>query len=113
MAKPCGCKDTTEAVAAAAVVAAATPALCPATVHETVCVQADVTIVPNVVVGEVSSTCVNGPIIGQCSGELVDSCTFSVSQQICVQVPLTFSATATATPKGLVCGVPATGNCPV
>jgi hypothetical protein len=41
-----------------------------------------------------------------------DSCTFTVSQNICVQVPLTFSANATATPTGIVCGTPATGPCP-
>ncbi|MDP4152775.1 MAG: hypothetical protein Q8865_04935 [Bacillota bacterium] len=84
---------------------------CPATAHETVCVQADVTISPDVVVGEVSSSCVNGPAIGGCLGYLQDSCTFSVSQHICVQIPLTFSAEATAMPKGIVCGTPKTGVC--
>jgi hypothetical protein len=34
-----------------------------------------------------------------------------VSQSICVQVPLTFSADATATPNGIVCGTPFTGPC--
>lgn len=87
-------------------------AQCPARVHETVCVQAHVTITPSVVVGDVSSFCVGNPIIGACPGTLVRNCTFEVSQNICVEVPLTFSATATAVERGLVCGNPLTGTCP-
>jgi hypothetical protein len=88
-------------------------ALCPATVHETVCVQARVTIVPIVTVGEIQSFCVGGPVIGACPGtpSPTNTCTFSVSQNICVVVPLFFSAGATAEPTGIVCGEPAAGTC--
>lgn len=90
-----------------------TAAGCPATVHETVCVQADVTLTPVVTVGTVRSFCVGPPIIGPCVGPTSPSgtCTFTVSQQICVQVPLTFSASATAVPTGIVCGTPQPGPC--
>lgn len=87
---------------------------CPTTVHETVCVQAEVTITPNVDVGTVQSFCVGNPLIGRCPGRVSETgnCSFFVSQNICVQVPITFSADASAVPAGIVCGTPATGPCP-
>lgn len=84
---------------------------CPAIVNETVCVQAEVTITPSVVVGTIESFCVGEPMIGPCPGTPAEECTFTVSQNICVQVPLTFSAMATVEPKGIVCGTPAVGAC--
>lgn len=87
---------------------------CLSLVHETVCVQANAKITPAVTVGNIESFCVGGPVIGRCPGtpSLTNSCTFTVSQNICVQVPLTFSAAATASPSGIVCGTPANGTCP-
>ena len=89
------------------------PTECPAIVNETVCVQADVTITPSVVVGTIESFCVGEPVIGACPGTPVAECTFTVSQNICVQIPLTFSAVAAAVPTGIVCGEPAVGGCAV
>jgi hypothetical protein len=88
--------------------------LCPATVHETVCVQALVTITPVVNVGEIQTRCVGGPVIGACPGtpSPTNSCTFTVSQNVCVEVPLDFSAGATAEPTGIICGTPTAGLCP-
>jgi len=85
---------------------------CPTTVNETVCVQAEVTITPQVDVGEIMSFCASNPVIGPCSGTPREFCSFVVSQSICVQVPLTFHANATAQPAGIVCGTPAIGGCP-
>jgi len=87
---------------------------CPATVHETVCVQADIIITPVVTVGDIQSFCVGTPVIGECPGtpSPTMNCSFSVSQSICVQVPLTFSALGEAVPTGIVCGTPGTGPCP-
>jgi hypothetical protein len=87
------------------------PVLCPAVVHETVCVQAEVTITPDVTVGEIESFCVGGPVIGACPGTPVDKCSFVVSQNICVQVPLNFSALATVDHSAIVCATPSTGTC--
>lgn len=84
---------------------------CESTVHETVCVQGTVTITPSVVSGTPTSFCVGNPIIGSCPGELRRNCVFTVSQNICVQIPLTFSATASAVGNGIVCGVPDIGPC--
>jgi hypothetical protein len=87
---------------------------CPATVHDTVCIGADVTITPDVQVdGEIESFCVGGPVIGVCPGTPEPTCSFTVSQRICVQVPLVFSATATADPAGVVCETADTGECPL
>lgn len=85
--------------------------VCPTVVHENVCVQGTVTITPSVVSGDSKSFCLGNPIIGSCPGTLVRFCTFTVSQNICVQIPLTFSATAAAVPNGIVCGTPRTGEC--
>lgn len=86
-------------------------AVCETTVHETVCVQGTVTITPTLTSGESTSFCIGNPVIGRCPGELQESCTFTVSQNICVQIPLTFSATASAVEDGIVCGEPDIGPC--
>ena len=85
---------------------------CSAAVHETVCVQADITITPNVIVGDIESNCVGEPIIVTCPGTPTNECIFTVSQIICVQVPLIFSANAAAVPTGIICSSPAIGSCP-
>lgn len=114
---PCGCKDSENNTDTTAIgnnlAAQDAPVECPALVHETVCIQAEVAITPLVTVGDIESFCVGGPIIGSCPGtpSPTDSCTFTVSQNICVQVPLTFSADATAMPTGIICGTPAVGPC--
>ncbi|UWG98628.1 hypothetical protein LPY66_07525 [Dehalobacter sp. DCM] len=86
---------------------------CPATVHETVCVKAKVTITPDVKVHDIKYSCGNDPIIWDCeeSKECSDSCTFEVGQKICVEIPLTFSANAQVDPLGIVCGTPEKGKC--
>lgn len=84
---------------------------CQSVVHETVCVQGTVTITPSLVSGTSTSFCVGNPMIGSCPGDLQESCSFTVSQNICVQIPLTFSATASAVENGVVCGEPEIGAC--
>lgn len=111
MENPCGCGSNSTSIVAASNAVTNQAAQCPATVHETVCVQANVTITPEVAVGEIASFCVGGPVIGACPGTPVMDCTFTVSQNICVEVPLTFSANATAVPSGIVCGTPLSGPC--
>lgn len=86
---------------------------CQTTVHESVCVEAVITITPVVEVGEIQTFCVDGPFIGRCTGTLQDSCSFKVSHTICVQIPLTFQANATAVPTGIACGTPASGDCSI
>lgn len=111
MTNPCGCGDS-ENLSTALVIEPIPPTQCPATVHETVCIQAEVTITPHVEIGDVKSFCVSGPMIGKkCDGTPMRNCIIDVSQKICVQIPITFSATAEAVPKGIVCGTPEAGEC--
>lgn len=86
---------------------------CPTTVSENVCLEALVTINPEVTVGEILTFCIGPAVIGPCPGAAVPSCSFEVSQNICVQVPLLFDAIATAEPIGIVCGTPTTSECVV
>lgn len=85
--------------------------ICETTVHENVCVQATVTITPNVTSRPSTSFCLGNPVIGSCEGTLRPNCIFTVSQNICVQIPLTFSASAEAVPNGIVCGNVDIGAC--
>ena len=114
----CGCTGSKASVSlsSGASIAAASEsdiAMCSDFTNETVCIQAEVTITPTVTVGEIESFCVGDPVIGSCQGtpSPTGSCTFTVSQSICVQVPLTFAAQATAVPAGISCGDPGTGPC--
>ena len=75
---------------------------CQTIVHEKVCVQGTVTITPSVVSGESTSFCIGNPVIGSCAGELTESYQFTVSQNVCVQFPLTFSANVSAIGDGVV-----------
>jgi len=84
---------------------------CPTTVNDNVCVQAEVTITPEVTVGDIVTTCLGNPFIGSCPGTPARSCSFFVSQRICVQIPLTFDATAVAASRGIVCDEAGTGAC--
>lgn len=84
---------------------------CPVTVNNNVCVDAEVIITPRVRVGRISTKCVNGAKLGICAGESKESCSFNVSQEICVQIPLTFAANAIANPLGITCNEPGIGLC--
>lgn len=84
---------------------------CPVSVHDNVCVEAQVRIKPCVDVGPIQTFCLGNPSFDACEGELLPECTFRVSQRICVQIPLTFAAIACAEPTGIVCDTPGTGDC--
>lgn len=86
---------------------------CPQNVKELVCVHANVTITPIIEVGEVIVRCTGRPQIGSCSGaQSLTSCDFTVSQKVCVDIPLEFSANAEARSTGIKCGAPTSGACP-
>ena len=84
---------------------------CATVVHENVCVQGTVTITPKIETHDIRTFCIGNPIIGECVGNLQESCSFAVSQKICVQIPLVFSAETSVTPNGIVCGTPGTDLC--
>ena len=91
---------------------------CTPVVSELVCVEAEVTITPTVTAGTPVVHCVDGPSLETCVGRgftpsATGSCTFTVSQILCVNVPITFDATATTETGTVACGTVSTGpNCP-
>ena len=84
----------------------------PITVSDRVRVQANIKINPKVVLGEIK-TFYDEPMIGKGSRISCpqDPCEFLVSQDICVQIPITFSAETTADPGGYMCGTPELAPC--
>ena len=80
---------------------------CPAIVSEQLCVQADIKIEPKVRVGMISTFC-DEPIIGKCARVACsnEACEFTVSRNICVQIPLFYSAKAYVHPAGHISGAP-------
>jgi hypothetical protein len=87
---------------------------CNKTVHETVFIQAEVTVTPDVEIGDVKYFCQDSSVTKKHGKKPCPKkeCTFEVIQKICVEIPLTFSATAAAKPKGIFCGTPQKGKCP-
>lgn len=84
---------------------------CENMVYKEVQVCAEVEVVPNVQSGVVKTKCCGTPKVGAagtCTG--AQKCGFSISQCICVGVPLSFNATANVTTTGINCD-PADGEC--
>ncbi len=77
---------------------------CPTVVQKDVCVQASVKVTPNVVIGKSQSFCVGRPKVKACHTE---DCDCLVSQLVCVQYPLKFSADAEMDTAKIVCEPPA------
>jgi hypothetical protein len=110
MKDPCGCEESNTLLENSDVsIQQVVP--CTRTFHENVCVQANVVITPVVTPGRTISRCIGDPRIGPCPGTPRRNCTFSVHQNICVEVPITFAANAVATPGGIVCGRPRPDGC--
>ncbi|NMA94808.1 MAG: hypothetical protein GX974_02060 [Clostridiales bacterium] len=84
---------------------------CPTLVHQRVSVQGTVTITPDIISGPSKTFCIGEPIIGGCPEDLAPSCSFTVAQNICVQIPLFFSATASTVSNGLACDPAMVGPC--
>ena len=75
--------------------------------NQEICIEAKVTVNPDVSVGKVKIECVESEI-EPCSKSKSDceECTIIVSQLIRVQIPITFSATADAVPIATSCKLP-------
>jgi hypothetical protein len=87
---------------------------CTSTVHESICVQAEVTVIPDVKIGNIKVFCKDGTLMKVCKKKLKPkkACVFEVNQKLCVEIPLSFLAIAKAEPKGIACGTPKPGKCP-
>jgi len=90
---------------------------CTPTVSTEVCIEADVTVTPSVTAGDPVVNCIGDPFIGTCEDlgftpSTNGTCTFTVSQVLCVNIPLTFQAEAVAVEGDVACGpVFNTPNC--
>ncbi|MDD4803106.1 MAG: hypothetical protein PHF24_09240 [Syntrophomonas sp.] len=86
---------------------------CLTTASQLVNVCVPITIEPCVHVGPTRTICCGTATIGEvpCGEVPRPSCTFTVSQLICVEVPLAFRATATPGEEYVTCGDAATGEC--
>ncbi|MEI6101861.1 MAG: hypothetical protein WCP73_08490 [Eubacteriales bacterium] len=84
---------------------------CPAIAKETVCLEAQVKVAPEVKIGKACIVCKGCPFIGRCPGTPQQSCSFFVSQRIHIEVPLAFGACVSACPSGIVCGEPKVFEC--
>jgi hypothetical protein len=74
----------------------------PSTIHETVCVQAEVTVKPDIKVGDIKVFCKDGSMTKKRRCKLKKACVFLVNQKICVEIPLSFVAIDKAEPKGII-----------
>lgn len=119
----CGCGGTTAANRLngnAQLLQDVIPA-CTQEVTAEVCAQATVTLTPRVQSLTPVVTCINGPLVNTSCTDVPGftplnnngSCTFTVSQVICVTIPLDFSVDVDAVPSGGACGGVVAGDvCP-
>ncbi len=75
-----------------------TPQTCPAVGYQSASICVPVTVTPFANTGTTSTKCCGGPVVTSgrniCGGTKNGSCAFTISQDICVAVPVAFGATA-------------------
>lgn len=86
---------------------------CVATASQLVNVCVPITVTPWADTGTVTTTCCGEPVVnsGTCEGEINGTCTFTVSQLICVEVPVTFGANAAPGATFVQCQSTSAGSC--
>ncbi|MGG0790414.1 hypothetical protein ABE132_17195 [Peribacillus simplex] len=82
---------------------------CTPTVSAQVCVEADITVTPTVVAGTPVVNCVGNPTPVSCqemgfTPSATGSCVFTVSQVLCINIPITFDAEANTVTGTVACG---------
>jgi hypothetical protein len=114
--QPCGCEEAT-AADSSVIIFQEGPG-CTPIVSKQVCVEADVTITPLVTPGTPTVRCTGNPSFGRClpregfTQSTTGSCTFRVSQLLCVNIPINFDADVETTPGLVACGPESIGmNC--
>lgn len=109
----CGNKQTndTNLVAQQQVILQQADNTCTRTFNETVTEAAELIITPNIVSGPTSTRCMGEPRIVRNFPEVVQTCGFTVEQDICAQFEVIFGAHAEVGRTGLICGTPEVGEC--
>jgi hypothetical protein len=90
-----------------------TPA-CTSTVFqsETVCVP--VTVKPYAIPGTTKTTCCNKPVVSDgnvCGSGNANFCTFTITQELCIEVPISFGADIETGTAAVQCGTAGTDGC--
>lgn len=78
---------------------------------ETVCVP--VTVTPFATLGEATTTCCGDPVVnpdGKCMGDK-KSCSFTIKQRLCIEIPITFGAAIETGEATVQCGEVTTEPC--
>ncbi len=87
---------------------------CDTVVFQEVCATAQVTVVPSVISLGTSVSCIGDPIInnGTCPERFsTTNCTFTVTQIMCVRIPLRFQAHVNPITTSMACAEPTTTSC--
>ena len=88
---------------------------CPTTARQEVDVCVPITITPYATVGDAMITCCGDPVItggtAACSGIPGGSCSFTVSQRVCVSIPVQFGASTASGSYAVRCGDAGEGTC--
>lgn len=84
------------------------PTPCEVIAYQKAGVCVPVTVKPQVATGTITTICCGKPEIKKgspCSGSVAE-CSFTITQSICVKIPLTFGADATVGQPGIDCSEP-------
>lgn len=89
------------------------PEVCETTASQLIDICVPVTVQPTACVGPAKTICCGPSYVSDipCTGIPGGTCTFNVSQTICVEVPVKFKATATPGDTYVTCGDAAEGEC--
>jgi len=82
---------------------------CPAVGYQPATICVPVTVTPFALPGSTVTVCCSDPIVtpgsATCEGTVNGHCTFTITQNICVAVPVEFGATATVGAPSVQCGI--------
>lgn len=89
------------------------PDTCDRVAHQFINACVPITVTPNASVGPTTTTCCGPALVGTapCGGVEGGSCTFTMSQLICVEIPVNFSATAAPGQTWVDCADADEGQC--
>jgi len=83
---------------------------CETTTYQMATVNVPITVTPTANTGDINTVCCGSPTITPCSckctytGDETGSCSYIISQNICIEVPIEFSATACVGDPCVECG---------
>jgi len=87
---------------------------CPATAYQAASVCLPVSVSPYTEIGRVVIHCCGSPVLADTREDRCDcgTCTFTIRQNICVEIPIAFKAAVTSGKERVHCGGVSTEGCP-